>query len=512
MGDGPGVVLAALPFDLETWQPALLRSAGILLLLEVAYLVLSRVLRSLRRGFLYHVWAVSIAVVAGLQAMPESRVPTSLGEPLAIVTLLLSAPVGYAFLDAFILRRPWKPQAGPLVPELVRDAIRVAVLFGVILAAAVRVFDLDVSAVLVSSSVASAIVGFALQDVLKNVIAGMAIQVERPFHLGDWIHLDGELVQVVDVTWRSTRLRTTRGTEIVEPNTAIADGRIVNYGRGEKPVAVELEIPLEMEAPPAEVVDALLAAAERTPGVVASPAPKIQLDRYGESEMVYKVEAWTLEREDYDDVADRLQRRAWYQLRRHDLRLAAPVRRVVHRSHEEAEATVGRDRATRARALLAGTGMFEGLNDELLEQLAREARHVTFGPGERLVSQGGAGSSLFLVESGEALVTRDAGEEGIDEIEVGRLKDGDFFGEMSLWTGAPRSANVTALTTCSILELDRAAVAPVFLEAPGFAESLSRVLERRARTTLERVAEQRAESPDPREPILHRIRRMFHAP
>lgn len=115
------------------------------------------------------------------------------------------------------------------VPRLV-----VGLLYGTFLAVAVAVFlneqGYSFTGVWVSTGVAAAVFGLALQSTLGDLFSGIAMQIEGPFRIGDWIELqDGTLGQVVDMNWRATHLRGWDNATHVIPNAQMAKTTIKNY-------------------------------------------------------------------------------------------------------------------------------------------------------------------------------------------------------------------------------------------------------------------------------------------
>ena len=109
---------------------------------------------------------------------------------------------------------------------------------------------------------------------------------------------------------------------------------------------------------------------------------------------------------------------------------------------------------------------------------------LIYAAGEVIVREGAHGNSMFLVMRGEAAVTL-ANTSG----EVARLHDGDFFGEMSLLTGEPRTATVTAVTECRLLEIGVEAFRRVALADPAIVEQVTAAVgTRRAEMDQHRAA------------------------
>jgi CRP-like cAMP-binding protein len=132
---------------------------------------------------------------------------------------------------------------------------------------------------------------------------------------------------------------------------------------------------------------------------------------------------------------------------------------------------------TDVRAILKSTPFFaEVLDDKELVLLADHARMRALAPGEALVEEDGAGHSMFVVVEGELVVSvRDEAEP------VAKLAPGAVVGEMSLLTGAPRNATVTAPGAATALEIDKDALANVLWMSPGLVDRFVEMLFRRQR-------------------------------
>ena len=145
----------------------------------------------------------------------------------AASAVLLTTLVLFALVDALVLQRPWNSDRGPFVPKLARDVLRLALLIAAALYAATVILEQPVGPLLVSSTVVSAVIGLALQDTLKNIFSGMALDLEKPFKPGDWLVIGGDTrARVIEMSWRSTHLRTNEGLDIYEPNANLSVSRL----------------------------------------------------------------------------------------------------------------------------------------------------------------------------------------------------------------------------------------------------------------------------------------------
>jgi small-conductance mechanosensitive channel len=148
---------------------------------------------------------------AGIQTCAGCRVgrPTRSIERLAFAAGLINLVV-IAFLN---------PLREDRVPAATRQSFRTFIVIGLLVLVATLVFQ---DKLLTTSAVSAVVLGFALQDTLGNAFAGLAIQSEKPFHVGHWIRVGDFEGRVTEVTWRATKLRTKSGNFVVVPNNIVS--------------------------------------------------------------------------------------------------------------------------------------------------------------------------------------------------------------------------------------------------------------------------------------------------
>ena len=494
---------------------AALFGIGVFAILELLYLLLRRSRWPVRVRVLYHLWAVTVGLVTGLTLVAGDR---HLGWRItASLAAVLTALVGFSLLDSLVFQRPWSPSRGPMMPKLARDVLRVVVLAAAGLVIATAILRQPLPAVLVSSTVLSAVIGLALQDVLKNVFAGMAIELEHPFGRGDWLFLDGQTVQVVDTSWRSVRLRTRDGIDLWEPNSTFSGSRVVNYGNGQRPIGLNFTVGVGYDAPPARVRAALLEAARAVPDALAAPEPEAFVDAYGEFRIQYRLRVWTRALANLSRFESAVYSRIWYELQRHGVPIPLPTRTVRWQDAEQVAQRDEEQQRQRAAALLRATLLFRELPDEAIDRLASAAVRRHYDDGEVLVREGEQGASLFVIAQGRVRVTAAGSISDTGPIALATIEEGSFLGEISLLTGEPRSATVTSDGGCEVLILAKEALAPLLEQDPRLAESLAAaVVARQARTAakLEDRRDRLREAFDDRHPgsLLQRIRSFFKLP
>ena len=492
-----------------------LHGLAVVAILELIYAVIRRSPYPIKVRWLYHLWAVSVGVVVSLAVLVEER---AVGWRIsASIAAVLTALVLFSLLDSLVFKRPWNPTLGPMMPKLARDVLRVVALAGAVLIVATVILHQPLPAVLVSSTVLSAVIGLALQDVLKNVFAGMALELEKPFVRGDWLLLDGSPVQVLDTSWRSVRLRNNEAMDFWEPNSSLSTSRLVNLGSGVRPVAWVFRVGVGFMAPPAQVKGALLAAARSAPLVVDTPVPQVFVESYGDHAVIYKLRVWTRSVAQLSVFVDGVYGRVWYELKRQGLELPYPTRTVqMHDARQERERAEALHRAASVE-LLRGVNLFHELDDAALDQLGTAAAHRFFDDGEVLVRQGEIGDSLFVIERGRVQVSIASKELGSGPIQLAAMEAGAFFGEISLLTGEPRSATVTAEGGAEVLELSKEHLAPLLQRDPRLAELMAAAVVARQARSAAKLEDRRRRLEEPHEmraqaTLLGRIRSFFKLP
>lgn len=132
--------------------------------------------------------------------------------------------------------------------------------------------------------------------------------------------------------------------------------------------------------------------------------------------------------------------------------------------------------------------LFEALNDTEREALFEEMDLESHDEGSVIISEGDPGSSMYLIASGEVKVfTRAAGQ--TSTVYLAKLGEGDFFGEVSVLTGKPRTATITASSRTELLRLDKGKLDNVLSKFPGIRKVLDDFYKRRAKHTVEAMIE-----------------------
>jgi small-conductance mechanosensitive channel len=352
--------------------------------------------------------------------------------------LALAAGLINLFVIAFL-----NPLREDRVPDRYPAILQEFIVIGLLLLVATFVFH---DRLLTTSAVSAVVIGFALQDTLGNAFAGLAIQSEKPFHVGHWIRVGDFEGRVAEVTWRATKLRTKAGNFVVVPNNIVSKEAITNYSEPAAPTRVEVEVGASYLAAPNTVKAAIREAIANSPRALKTPAPDVILGAFDSSAITYRARFWIEDYERDEAARDQVRTAIYYAFARHGIEIPWPIQ--VQYEREWSEPAAAEEVETRDR-LLAGIDLFAALDERQRRAIASATRSRTFGDGEAIVRQGDAGHSMFVVGSGRVAVVLEP-----DAREVATIERGGYFGEMSLLTGEPRTATVLARGDALVLEID----------------------------------------------------------
>jgi small-conductance mechanosensitive channel/CRP-like cAMP-binding protein len=475
------------------------------ILFYLAGLLIGRVLKrrfKIGLGWTYQVFIVAAAVLIASDLF-RFDFP---GQRLVGMTALFFA----AFpLNALLYRYFWpmfgypgeQARVPPFLPQI-STLLLIATAFFTSLS---TFYGAAVPGLLAGSGLIAFVLGLALQDTLGNIFAGLGLQAGKSFRVGDWLIVDGKHVEVIEVNWRSTRLRNNDAASLDIPNNQLAKATIVNLYNPTPVHAARASVCVEYGIPPNHVKDALVQAALAARGVLSTPAPAAFLMNFDDSGIRYELKYWINDARRYPEISDTVRTNIWYELDRRTIPFSYPTRVVEMRTKKETEPT---DQVT---VLLQAQPLFADMETDQIQALAKSARHLRYGKGEKIITQGDPGESMYVLSSGIAQVTVERDGRTSD---LGELVSGECFGEISLLTGNPRNASVTAKSDCDIVEIDQSAMRDLLKQYPRLADHLSETLSTR-RSVLETELANWKEDPEAtpisqtKESFLARMRQLF---
>jgi len=401
-------------------------------------------------------------------------------------------------------------------PRIMRDLLQA--LGYVVAAITILSKYTDLTGIIATSAVLTAIIGLSFQDTLGNMMGGMALQMERAISVGDWIRIDNQEGMVKEIRWRHTSIETRNWDTIVIPNSALMKSHVTVLGRRTGQPRQHRQwvyFNVDFRYSPTEVIDIVETAlrAEPIASVANTPPANCVLMDFKESYCSYAVRYWLTDLAVDDPTNSIVRTRIYFALRRANIPLSIPAHSLFLTEEDVSRAERKHTEEIEQRAsALKEVELFHALTDEERQALAARLRIAPFVRGEAMTSQGAEAHWLYLITRGDAEVR--VSVDGKVSETIASLHAGDFFGEMGMMTGEPRSATVIALSDVECYRVDKDAFHDILRSRPEIAEDISEVLARR-RAELDAAREdltdeaKRARMRQHRGDLLQRIRNFF---
>jgi small-conductance mechanosensitive channel/CRP-like cAMP-binding protein len=438
----------------------------------------SREERRQRLRFAYSIVLVHLALLlfSGLmfslhpQLAETARIGAALSGTLANVVL-----ASIVVFEGVIVRLlPGLPR---IVPDLVTT--------GTALVALIRtssVLGFELSGVIATSAVLTAVIGFALQDTLGNALGGVALQLDRSIGVGDWIRVNDISGCVSEIHWRYTAVETNGWETVIIPNSQLMRSQVTVLGRRRgEPVQWRRQVTFEVDFAhsPSDVIRVIERALAQQPlaNVAATPAPSCVAQSLEQGQTRYAVRYWLLNMAVEAQVESDVRNRVFYALARERMELARPSTSVSVTTQDQAwHAKKQESEHTKRMSALRSAQLFSPLSDVELRELADKLERSPFTRGELVTREGEDATHLYIVRSG-SLSVRVGGH--ADDREVARLNAGSIFGEMALLTGERRNASLIALSDVECYRLDAEPFRALLSRRPDLAERVAQVLAER---------------------------------
>jgi len=483
------------------WSGSLLWYLGFLVALIpilTGLLALSRntfIRRKLRTSLVLVIAALTYELIYHYY-YPDAGPTTPIGLIIVALALVNAA--------AAILFNPFREERiSDRYPRIVQDASVV----GVFILVAIYIAPEDwANRLFATSAIGGLVLGLALQDTLGNLFAGLAIQIEKPFRVGDWVKAANYEGRVAEVTWRATKMRTKSGMFVIIPNSLLSKDTVVNYSRPSPVQRIEHTIGLGYELAPNVVKGLILDTIKSVPEILTEPAPDVLLSGFADFAINYRCRFWINDFAQNDATLDKFTTLLYYRLKRAGMSVPYPIHDVRVARQPRTDSVTLPERLT----FVEKAGLFKDLEQDDKQAIAEAMQPVTFGCGEAIIHQGDQGDSMFFIREGHVRVLLEGRGE---QHEVNKLGPGDYFGEMALLTGEPRTATIVADCDVGAYVLSKEPFRRVLERDPNIAEEISHTIANR-RTELEHEAAAMASRPaavalEAQQNLLARIQRFF---
>jgi small-conductance mechanosensitive channel len=447
--------------------------------------------------------------VLALERYGDAEKVASAIKILQTVLAVLCLWVGATALKGIYYLQPERSDVRAKTPRLLVDIIRLGIVTvgGLLLAA--QIWQKDLSPLLTTFGVGSLVLGLALQDTLGNLFSGLSLVSERPFSVGDWIQVGEISGKVLQVNWRAVRIQTRELDEVTVPNSALSKDRIINFSRPTSVSGLKVRIGFEYDAPPNRVRQMLADVANTTAGILLTPPVDVRVANFASHYIEYEVRFFISDLDSLPQIRSRYLAQVWYAARREGITIPYPIQTIFK---TEIPNTVPKSTANSLTRLLSSIDLFATLSEIERQTLAESATIETYAIGEKVIEQGQIGEVLFVVLDGEAHVLAVSKEGGT--VKIAALHRGDIFGEMSVLTGATRTATVRAETDLVVASITRDKLTALLRRNPEVEDAFTKYIAHRSQETkdaLEKVDRYReqVEVKGDSDAIRSMIRRLF---
>jgi CRP-like cAMP-binding protein len=394
---------------------------------------------------------------------------------------------GAVLIDRFLRRYYWhgyvKRTRGRDTPRLLLDLFTVLT---IVLAVTICLWSQDaltVAGIAATATLAAAAIGVALQADIQDVFSGLAMNYEDTCAIGDWVTVHSQDLKepvfgrVSGLSWRSTFLTLENGCRVSIPNHLFTSNPVVNHSRPRGAKQLDIDIKVDLRIPSDRVLDMLLGEAfkaVRKPGLARNPEPEVLMTGLTEEAGIYCVRFWYYPDELTPAPAKSVVLQALQDVIIQN-KLPSPVTQIEITPPPDVDFTLGQEE------VLDGIGrasLFRNaLNEEQRTELASKCRPKEFPRGSVVMRQGEAAETMYVVLEGAISIR--IGNEATAQEEVAISATGDVVGEMSLMTGTPRTATVTALTRLRAVEITKDTIEDLLKSTPELFERFSTVLAQR---------------------------------
>ena len=462
--------MSALPFDTQRAAATLIAFVGTFFIALTVGRFLKR-RAEVRLGLLYQLFCLALAFYV---AIAVYGVHASWRIHIASAVLLLSTALVVALVNRYVWDLYFERRKQTPIPHFLREIVALVIFVVALLFVLSFGYhaERELKGVVATSGVAALILGLAGQNILGGIIAGMSLQINRPYKVGDWLQVGDRFAEVMEINWRSTRLCTNDNIYLDIPNNEIVRTTIINLHYPTEVHAMRIRIGVDYNVPPNRVKDALARAAQSAKNVLPSPPVKVFLVEFGDHAVTYEIKYYMGNHARINETNDAVRTNVWYELKRQRINIPYPIRTL----QLERRSQPGREGHEEARVILRGEPLFQCLSDGQIDNLVKRSELNHFGRGECVIEEGAEGDSMFILLRGAAEVS--VSKNG-STIPVATLRSGDCFGEMSLLTGEKRSATVRADGDCYVMEISKDTMAEVIRDSPECLKQLSELLAKR---------------------------------
>ena len=379
-----------------------------------------------------------------------------------------------------------------------------------------RVFEKEITTILATSGVISIVVGFALRDIFVDFFSGIAINLDGSLRVGNFICVTGKRGdkvegRLVNISWRTTHLVSVENETIIIPNSELGHSVVVNRSVPTNSIEKSIEIPF-----PSKVDLSFIT------GVISHAMEHLYLKNLIVKESSYHIRISSLNENgatvkiiyQYDPcsftpsaVTHNVLKYVDQHLKFSGIEHTQPQ---LLKINEEEKVETPKSIDSKSFGLFESIDLFSSLSKQELESLSKNAIKISTHKDELLINENSDDSSMYVIAKGVFAVCKDINQ---IPVEFRMLGPGSYFGEIALFTGAPRGASVLSKTDGLVFELKKSTVAILIKENEYFAKNLASIIHQRQMDTqgfVQGINDKKGELSREELNLFNKIRRYFN--
>lgn len=335
-------------------------------------------------------------------------------------------------------------------------------------------------------------IGFGIQDLTTNFVSGLTLLLDRPVKVGDFVELEGLMGIVKKISIRSTIIQTNDDSSVIVPNSNMISNKIVNWSYENPLLCLRVPVEVAENSNPLLVTETLLNIAYAEAGVLYEPNPKVLFVEFGDDSFKFELLVWTDRPTQREVIKSSLNFAIEYNFRQQKIEFPFNDREIylqnpevllsmfnkketaidLPNSYSENEQKLPifpekLKKPSSLSCLLREVEYFENLTDIELRKLIEVGYRKRLRSQEFLFRENDPGDAFYMILSGSVEVFVEA----IDK-HLNNLGSGQFFGELSLMLGIPRTASVRALSETILFAINKEGFQKILTEQQDLSEQI----------------------------------------
>lgn len=374
------------------------------------------------------------------------------------------------------------------LPNIVKDILGAIIYFAAIALIITEVYGETMSSLGAFFISSWAIIGFAAQDLIKDCINGISIDLQADFKLGDWVQFkDGTIGKIIKMKMTTVDLLLPNDTILYISNTMLNNDPMINLSNPQRDYYINIKVVLEHKVPVGRARRILLAAAATAPGVYNNDV-SVYSESVQENGVVYVIFFRIPDRSVWLESRHQVIQSVTEYLHKFGLKICQ-ITGEIHLNSTPSSIVFDDKYVTSPLMALKISNILENCAEEALVEFSKYMKLRKFQSQETIIKQNDDGDSMFIIAEGVVDVDRELeltqddstseAERTVENQRVGCLVDGEYFGEMGLLLGEKRTATVKARTDVILYEIDRETVKKVVEKYPDFVDKISTAIAKR---------------------------------